>query len=137
LDINIPSSVANPATPISSPKVIYVIGADIQINNNIWTSDNGSVVIIAQKFGNKGGNIYINPRVTSINATIIADGALMNGEDAVAMNWLDPDDMPSLRQKLTINGRLLTYNTRGGSLRSDGASGLQVATGTAKCASIA
>lgn len=31
-------------------------------------------------------------------------------------NWLDATDRPQLNKKLTINGRLLTHNTRGGSL---------------------
>lgn len=50
---------------------------------------------------------------------MIADGALMNFDGTEYRNWIKD---PSLLQKrLLINGRLLTYNTRGGSLKNDGA----------------
>ncbi len=65
---------------LTTPKVIYVLGADVQINSNILTSGNGSVVIIAKKIGSEGGNIYVDPGVSAISATLIAEGALMNRE---------------------------------------------------------
>jgi len=52
--------------------------------------------------------------VSNIKATLIADGALMNGENGTAINWLSEDGRKKLDDtKLTINGRLFTYNTRG------------------------
>ena len=101
--------------------MIFVEGADVQINGNItYNASNASLVIIARKVGTAGGNIYVSPSVTGISATLIADGALMNGTNAQPINWLS---YPSqLTNKLTINGRLSTYNTRGGSL-TVGASG--------------
>lgn len=62
--------------------MLYVTGADLYISNNIVNSGldtNPSMVIIVQKLDGKGGNIYINPEVSHIDATLIADGALMNG----------------------------------------------------------
>ena len=93
-----------------------MLGADVQINSNILISGYGSLVIIARKFGTNGGNIYIKPSVTNVGATLIADGALMNGNSGVSLNWLNTTDRDFLGSKLTINGRLSTYNTRGGSL---------------------
>ncbi len=36
-----------------------------------------------------GGDIYVDTDVTNIDATIIADGALMNGINGTSMNWID------------------------------------------------
>jgi len=52
---------------LTTPKVVYVVGANVQINSDIQTSGNGSVVIIVQKWrtsgGNYGGDIYVDPDV--------------------------------------------------------------------------
>jgi len=91
------------------------VGANIQIYNDISYStasgDTPSLVIIVQKdSGGTGGNVYVDPSVTKINATIIADGALMNGISGTPQNWLQNDAI--LNSRLQINGKLLTYNTR-------------------------
>ncbi len=73
------------------------------------------MVIIVQKLNGKGGNIYINPDVSNIDATLIADGALMNGVKSVATilskDWIS-HGVPPFGERLIINGRLLTHNTR-------------------------
>lgn len=62
--------------------------------------------------------------MTNIAATIIADGALMNanapaaGNTPTPINWYDPHFQ--LGKTLKIDGQLLTYNTRGGSLQAAG-----------------
>lgn len=88
-----------------------------------------SLVIIVQKDDNgDGGNIYVNPAVTHIDGTLIADGALINGTGPTALqNWITNT---TLTNRLLINGRLLTYNTRGGSLNPD----LTQKVGTGVCA---
>lgn len=64
----------------------------------------------------------MNPEVTQIDGTLIADGSLMNGVlesgDMIPKVWLT-DTAGDLKHPLTINGRLLTYNTRGGSLQNN------------------
>jgi hypothetical protein len=109
----------NANADITTPKVVYVLGADVQINSDILTSGNGSVVIIVKKVGANGGNIYIDPSVQAINATLIADGALMNrtNNSNTSLNWLTETERQILDdKKLVINGRLFTYNNRGGSI---------------------
>jgi hypothetical protein len=105
---------------IDKPTVLYVVGADIYIENNITYStiigDNPSLVIIVQKdTEGRGGNVYINPEVTHSDATLISDGALMNaslsGLVLTPLNWILNENI--LTNRLLINGRLLTYNTRG------------------------
>jgi len=59
-------------------------------------------VLIARKNNSgQGGNILIDPTVSHIDAILIADGgALMN------------TDSNALGDRLVINGRLYSYNTR-------------------------
>lgn len=103
---------------ITTPTVLYVVGADVYIQENIRYIQEGSyfpsLVIIVQKENGIGGNIYVNPRVTRIDGTLIADGALMNGmlsgNSMTSLNWIDNWDR--LYNSLLIHGRLLTYNTR-------------------------
>lgn len=63
-------------------KSVIVEGGNIQINANLeYTGTGKTLLLIARKNANgQGGNIYINPSVTRIDAIIIADGgAVMNG----------------------------------------------------------
>jgi len=110
---------------IRQPTVLYVVGGDVYIKENIKYStlsgDTPSLVIIVQKnSGGTWGNIYVDPSVTYIDATLIADGALMNaaisGNTLGIHNWISHPE--TLWNRLVINGRLLTHNTRGGSLTS-------------------
>ena len=43
------------------------------------TRDSSLVIIVKKDSEGHGGNLYVNPSVTKIDATIITDGALMNG----------------------------------------------------------
>ena len=67
---------------INNSRVLYVIGADVQIDSDIeygTTGTNPSLVIIVQKDNQgNGGNILIDPKVQRIDATLIADGTLLN-----------------------------------------------------------
>lgn len=107
---------------------------DVQIDGNITYQGgtNASLVIIARKnsYG-VGGNIYVKPTVTRIGATLIADGALINGESASPIHWLS--EPSRLTNRLTINGRLSTYNTRGGSLTENGITLGDIGTTNGKC----
>lgn len=121
---------------ITTPKVIYVLGADVQINSDILTSSNGSVVIIVKKVGTNGGNIYVDPDVQTINATLIADGAFMNRSNTstTPLSWLVETDRQTLdNKKLVINGRLFTYNNRGGSMIVQGGNLTPGNDDTARC----
>ena len=111
-----PTTAAN-----TGAKNVIVDGGNIQINSNIeYTGTGKTLLLIARKnSAGQGGNIYINPTVTRIDAIIIADGGtLINGTTTSGVtttkNWIThPSD---LTNRLTINGRLYSYNTRGGSI---------------------
>lgn len=81
------STTANTLTLASTPtgtgtKSVIVEGGNIQINTNIeYTGTGKTLLLVARKnSAGQGGNIYINPSVTRVDAIIIADGgSLMNG----------------------------------------------------------
>ncbi|MEI6711242.1 MAG: hypothetical protein WCK88_03265 [bacterium] len=60
---------------LTGTKVLIVEGADIYLQGDInYFSRNSSLVIISLKdSGGYGGNVYVDPQVTNIDATIIAD----------------------------------------------------------------
>jgi len=84
-------------------KTVVVEGGDIQINTNIDYSGTGKLlVLVARKNNNgQGGNIRIAPSVSRIDAILIADGGALINTDPNAAG-----------QRLTINGRIYSYNTR-------------------------
>lgn len=110
-------------------KVVVVDGGNIQINKNIdYAGTDKTLVLIARKNANgtAGGNIYINPSVTRIDAILIADGSLINATTSnastttsatITKNWIDNE--ADLSNRLIINGRIYSFNTRGGSLTND------------------
>lgn len=120
-------SINNTPTGTGS-KAVIVEGGNIQINANIdYSGTDKTLILIARKntTTNVGGNIYINPSVTRIDAIIIADGAIINATTAITgststtttKNWID--NPSELSNRLTINGRIYSFNTRGGSLNAD------------------
>ena len=123
-------------------KSVVVEGGNIQINTNLeYTGTGKTLLLIARKNASgQGGNIYINPSVTKIDAIIIADGgAVMNGTTTSwvtdTKEWTTTSDVSLLAKRLTINGRIYSYNTRGGSLTPQASPGTDfdpIATGSGK-----
>lgn len=105
-------------------KAVVVESGNIQINENIeYTGGDKTLILVARKntgVQGQGGNIYIAPNVTRIDAILIADGgAVMNGTTVNGVttpkNWVsNPSDV---NNRLIINGRIYSYNTRGGSIQ--------------------
>ncbi len=93
-------------------KSVIVEGGDIHIKANMTYSGPGqSLILIARKNSSgNGGNITIDPTVTNIDAVLIADGGAVRSADSTTPG-----------ERLTINGRIYSYNTRGGSLKPSGA----------------
>lgn len=66
------------------------------LKDNIhYFSRDSSLVIITLKKDGRGGNIYVHPDVTNIDATLIADGALINGiaenGNMTAKSWMQDE----------------------------------------------
>lgn len=99
-------------------KTVVVNGGNIRISQNINYTNTTTpasaavskiLVLIARKDSTgQGGNIEIDPSVTHIDAILIADGGALKTTDNTTP--LTP------AQRLTINGRIYSYNTRAGSL---------------------
>lgn len=90
---------------------MIVDGGDIHIKEDITYSGPGkTLLIIARRNATgQGGNIIIDTTVTNIDAILIADGGALKSSNASAPG-----------ERLTINGRIYSYNTRGGSLQASG-----------------
>lgn len=67
---------------IEGQKTLIVVGGNVYIKGNIRNTDNTSsdllgIVVLADTAGN-GGNIYIDPVVTDIHATLYAEKSLLS-----------------------------------------------------------
>lgn len=88
-------------------KSVIVEGGDIHIKANMTAVSGQSLILIARKNSSgNGGNITIDSTVTNIDAVLIADGGAVKSADSTTPG-----------ERLTINGRIYSYNTRGGSLK--------------------
>lgn len=97
--------------PGTGTKSVIVEGGDIHIKANMTAGPGQSFILIARKNSSgNGGNIIIDSTVTNIDAVLIADGGALKSSDST---------IPG--ERLTINGRIYSYNTRGGSLKPSGA----------------
>ena len=94
---------------ISGNKTLVVNGWDIYISGNI--RGNGVLGIIALEENGVGGNIYINPGVTDIHASMYADKSLLNYDGSTT------DISESQRKnQLYILGSIFSENTLWGML---------------------
>ena len=107
-------------SPSRMRSTVLADGMNVQINADIVSATTNSLlVIIAHKNSQgAGGNIFIDPSVTRIDAVLIADGALMNAQNGIIQDWITDATTKTylLSTRLTINGRLYSFNTRGGSI---------------------
>jgi hypothetical protein len=140
----------NPAGPTidwRGERTFIVIGADVYIKSNLYVAPGtwspkpklGLIVLKDEKF-QTGGNIYIAPNVTDIQANIYADGSIFsyvpaNGISAAAGHVGEPiftDDQQrrtALINQLYIEGSIASQNTIGGAVYvSSNASGALVPT---------
>jgi hypothetical protein len=98
---------------ITWQKLLYIKWWNLYIKADIHNaSDYSQLVIVVKRDSNNKenwGNVYIDPGVTNIDATIIADWSIMS------YNWNDVlnaiDNWDSLRNQLLIYGSISTKNT--------------------------
>jgi hypothetical protein len=99
---NAPYQVYEAHTPIGNNhftdrQTLVVIGADITITENIDRDTDHPLAIIALAKDGVGGNIYIDPSVTDVNASLFAEHAVRSSGD----------------RQLYIGGSLVSGNTLG------------------------
>lgn len=101
----------SPSTTGAPVKSVVVEGGDIRIKTDMSYTGTGKTLLIIARKNNagQGGNIIIDSNVKRIDALLIADGGALKSSDASTPG-----------ERLTINGRLYSYNTRGGSLVASG-----------------
>lgn len=97
-------------------KTLLVVGGNVYIKGNIT---GGKLGIVAFKRDGVGGNVYIAPGVTDINANIFIDGSLFSykgsGTLTSAPTWTsDEERTETLLNQLYLVGSLVSRNTIGG-----------------------
>lgn len=85
-------------TSFTGKRSIVVIWGDITITSNIAMQNSALAIIALADTQGNGGNIIIDPSVTDIHATMIAEHSLLTNGD----------------RQLYIHGSLITANTYGG-----------------------
>ncbi|QFR39051.1 hypothetical protein A9Q91_02340 [Candidatus Gracilibacteria bacterium 28_42_T64] len=103
---------------VAGSKTLIVKGGNVYINADIYnTSDVSLLVIIVKKDStnkNNGGNIYIDPKVTNIDAVLIADGSILSYNSSVGvLTASNSSHLSSLTKQLLIYGSISTKNTIG------------------------
>ncbi|MCH2188715.1 hypothetical protein MK079_02725 [Candidatus Gracilibacteria bacterium] len=101
-------------------KTVVTIGTNIFITGNILNSSSSDIlgIISMQDDNGNGGNIFIHPDVTNIEAILYADLTLASSNDGV--NTLEGALLPAsaLANQLYIHGSVFSENTVGGSRSS-------------------
>jgi len=108
---------------------IIVEGADVYIDSDIFNdpllgnpnNEEAHFEIVALRGVNgQGGNVFIAPTVTYINANIVADGSMFpydgSSKSGAIPDWDHLDANGHLDHQLTFVGSLVSNNTLGGSL---------------------
>lgn len=94
----------------NTSKQIYIFEWDIVIKKDIWSkTDKPKVFIALKKSDGTGGNIWIDPSVKDIIASLIADGSIFSGTWPSNYQTPDPTD-----NQLYVYGSVMSNNTVGG-----------------------
>jgi hypothetical protein len=114
---------------LTGERTIIVTGGNIFINNNIYkTSGTGKprlgIIVLKDLTTNKGGNVYIAPNVTNIQANIYADGSVFSydgnaadiNSDGEPVFTDEADRFGKLKNQLYIEGSIASQNTIGGAV---------------------
>lgn len=97
---------------VSGINTIVIRGGNLYINSDMYYTNNNSILwVVIQKDANLNGwNLYINPEVTNIVWTYVADGY------AASYDWLSEISVwriNKLKNQLYVYGWLITHNTIG------------------------
>ena len=116
---------------------IIAVGCNVHINRSLMAavSSNGSkpklgIIVLKDLVNNVGGNVYIDPSVTDIQANIFADGSVFSDNNVGPYNtdgspvWGSEHARRSaLVNQLYIEGSIASLNTIGGATKSPPISG--------------
>jgi hypothetical protein len=113
-------------------RTVIVIGANVYINSNIYVDPASGVtpkpklgiIVLKDEQFKTGGNIYVGPNVTNIQANIYADGSLFSyvpGTGSINANgepMFESEERRHavLQNQLFIEGSLASQNTIGGAV---------------------
>lgn len=91
-------------------KTLIVEGWNLYISGNIrWDGMLGIIILKKDRNSSSQWNVYIDPSVTDIHASIYADGSILNYDGSSELSW---DTLPpQLANQLFIKGSVFTENT--------------------------
>ena len=108
--------------PVS--RTIIIKGGNLYIKNNITYGDGGSlgVIVLKDPITQAGGNVYIDPAVTSVVGAFYAEGSVLSAKDANSNNLIEENEIydgfntreGDLANQLYWNGSIVSRNTVGG-----------------------
>lgn len=111
------------AMGITGKKTIIVRGGNVNIDTDMYYGDGKSILALIvlrdSKVRTKGGNVFVNPKVTNVVASAYAEGSLISYDSAAnkvydAGNTVEGD----LSRQLLWYGSLFSANSIGGSLNN-------------------
>ncbi len=88
------------AATITGKRALVVVGWDITLTANIPSQDTAMALVALTDAQGNGGNIIIDPSVSDIHASIIAEHSLLSSGD----------------RQLYVHGSIITANTYGGTM---------------------
>ena len=131
-----PTGLSVTKTMVSGKKTVIVEGGNLYVNSDMYYENPSDMVVFVVRRSKtdprKGGNVYVDPKVTNMVGSFIIDGAFMNydGTSVVAQgDGSNAPDLLALRRQLLLYGAVASSNSIGGSAR--GTSGLCPASGIA------
>ena len=97
-------------------KTLIIEGRNLYIKDNIYYASSSDIlwIIVLQDEDGNGWNIYIDPAVTNIAATIYAEGSLISFDGSNELSGNTQQEM--LKNQLHIYGSVFSENTIGGSV---------------------
>lgn len=101
---------------LSVTQGVIIEGGNLFINSDITGDTFLQAVVLKDKYGN-GGNVYIHPSVTDLNAHIFADGSLLayDGLTTDGSNtWDHLFTINEINNQFSYRGSLTSNNTIGG-----------------------
>ncbi len=97
-------------------RTLLVVGGNIYVKNDIYyndtTTDLLSLVAVKDEAWN-GGNIYIDPAITNISATLFTSKWVLSYRDGIGEIWGNEATAGILKNQLYIYGSVVSLNTIG------------------------
>ncbi len=116
--------------PWTGERTIITMGGNVFVKGNLYNEAVGTkpelgIIALKDLVTGQGGNVYITPEVTDIQANIFTDGSFFSCDDSCTINANgepvfadEPDRFNKLANQLYIEGSIASSNTIGGATKN-------------------